>query len=65
MLRKLSNGFAVAAIKATETVSNGLFKEMDRFEQITQPAIIEKTLIFGGNQNETRTNYKVTSWKNI
>jgi uncharacterized protein len=65
LLRKISNGFEISEIKATETVSSGLFKEMDRFEQIAQPAMVEKTLIYGGNENETRSNYKVMSWKNI
>ncbi|QEC45702.1 ATP-binding protein [Pseudobacter ginsenosidimutans] len=65
LLRKTSNGFDIAEIKATETVSNALFKEMDRFEQLAQPAIVEKALIYGGNENENRSNYNVTSWKNI
>ena len=35
------------------------------FEKIAAPTKIEITLIYGGNKDEKRTKYKVTSWENI
>ena len=37
LLIKKSEGFAAFEIKATQTVSSALFKEMDRFEQLAAP----------------------------
>jgi len=65
LLMKKNQGFTVFEIKATQTISEGLFKEMDRFEQIAAPDEVNKTLIYGGNENEKRTKYNVLSWRNI
>ncbi|MVN23482.1 ATP-binding protein [Mucilaginibacter arboris] len=65
LLMKKNKGFAVFEVKATQTISEGLFKEMDRFEQISAPSELTKTLIYGGDENEKRTKYNVLSWKNI
>ena len=65
LLMKKNQGFAVFEVKATQTISEALFKEMDRFEEITAPATVTKTLIYGGDENEKRTKYSVLSWKNI
>jgi predicted AAA+ superfamily ATPase len=65
LLMKKGQGFSIFEIKATQTVSSALFKELDRFEDISAPAKVEKTLIYGGLENEKRTNYQVCSWRNI
>lgn len=65
LLMKKNQGFAVFEIKATQTISSGLFKEMDRFEEIAAPAQVSKTLIYGGNEDEKRTKYGVLSWRNV
>lgn len=65
MLMKKGQDFSIYEIKATQTISNGLFKEMDRFEEISAPAKVTKTLIYGGTENEKRTRYNVLSWKNV
>ncbi|WP_295672540.1 ATP-binding protein [uncultured Mucilaginibacter sp.] len=65
LLMKKSNGFSIFEIKATQTISSSLFKEMDRFEEIAAPAKVNKTLIYGGAENEKRTKYDVLSWKNV
>lgn len=62
---KKSQGFAVFEIKATQTITSDLFKEMDRFEEIAAPAQVSKTLIYGGTEDEKRTKYSVISWKNV
>jgi len=65
LLIKNAQGFDVFEVKATQTVTSGLFKEMDRFEAMAAPAAVNKTLIYGGAENEKRTSYNVLSWKNI
>lgn len=65
LLMKKGSDFSVFEIKATQTVTSGLFKEMDHFEQIAAPAKVHKTLIYGGAENEKRTRYQVISWRNV
>jgi len=65
LLIKNAQGFDVFEVKATQTVTSGLFKEMDRFEAMAAPAAVNKALIYGGAENEKRTNYNVLSWKDI
>ena len=65
LLMKKGQGFSIFEIKATQTISTALFREMNRFEEISAPAKVNKTLIYGGNENEKRTKYDVLSWQNI
>jgi predicted AAA+ superfamily ATPase len=65
LLMKNNNAFSVFEIKTTQTITSKLFDKMDLFEKIASPAKVEKTLIYGGEKDENRSNYKVTSWKNI
>jgi len=65
LLTKKSDGFNVYEIKATKTITSSLFKNMDRFEEISSPASITKTLVYGGEENEKRSKYTIISWKNI
>ena len=65
LLIKNNHGFSIFEIKATQTINTNLFKEMDRFEEIAAPAIVDKTLIYGGTENEKRTKYQIVSWQNI
>lgn len=65
LLMKKNQGFTVFEIKATQTVTSNLFKEMDRFEAVAAPAPVHKTLVYGGTEDEKRTKYNVISWKNI
>lgn len=53
-------------IKATKTITNELFKQLDKFEaqaQVTIPAPIRKILVYGGDDNQRRTRYEVKSWR--
>lgn len=65
LLMKKGQTFSIFEIKATQTISAGLFKEMDRFEDISTPSQVNKTLIYGGNENEKRTKHSVLSWQNV
>jgi predicted AAA+ superfamily ATPase len=65
LLKKKGTDFYISEIKATETITDKLFDQMDKFENISAPAKVHKRLIFGGNVNQKRTNYNIISWKNI
>ncbi|WP_028297771.1 ATP-binding protein [Olivibacter sitiensis] len=65
VLVKRANGFRVYEIKATQTISSKLFKGLDHFAALAEPEPVGKTLIYGGNQDQRRTQYMVRSWRNI
>ena len=65
LLLKTISGFTIYEIKATETVSSGVFRQMDRFEALASPAAVAKTLIYGGAENQKRTNYQVMRWRDV
>ena len=64
-LVKNPKGFDIAEIKATQTITSALFKEMDWFETLATPEKVNKTLIYGGQESQTRTKYKILSWKDL
>lgn len=65
ILMKNESGFDVFEIKATQTITSDLFKQMDRFEELISPIKVNKTLIYGGAENQKRTKYSVMSWKDV
>lgn len=65
LLTKTHNGFDVFEIKSTQTISSGLFKELDYFEELTPGLTIKKHLVYGGDEDQQRTRYQIISWKNI
>jgi predicted AAA+ superfamily ATPase len=65
LLLKKPSGFDVFEIKATHTITAELFKELDGFEAIASPAKVNKTLIYGGDEDQKRTNHTILSWKNL
>lgn len=65
LLLPTDNGFSAFEIKATQTITSDLFKNLDKFELNASPKKVEKTLIYGGLANQTRSQYKILSWKSI
>ncbi|RZJ98301.1 MAG: DUF4143 domain-containing protein [Flavobacterium sp.] len=65
ILMKTENGFDAFEVKATQTITSNLFKQLDRFGETASPSLVNKTLIYGGLENQRRTKYSVTSWKNL
>lgn len=65
LLTKDNHGVSIFEIKATQTITTALFRGMDRFEQTATPVKVNKTLIYGGAEDEKRTQYRVLSWRNI
>jgi predicted AAA+ superfamily ATPase len=65
LLMKKPSGFDIFEIKATQTISTELFKKMDSFEEMAAPTRVNKTLIYGGGEDQKRTKHTVLSWKNF
>jgi predicted AAA+ superfamily ATPase len=65
LLTRTNKGFSIFEIKSTQTISSALFKEMDRFEELASPAEVNKTLIYGGTEDQKRTKYDVLGWQNV
>jgi predicted AAA+ superfamily ATPase len=63
LLLPTDNGFSAFEIKATQTITSDLFKNLDKFELNASPKKVEKTLIYGGLENQKRSQYKILSWK--
>jgi len=64
LLVKDFKGYNIYEIKATETIKPSLFEKMNNFENLAAPAKVNKTLIFGGKENQKRSHYNILSWKN-
>ncbi|PWS32962.1 ATP-binding protein [Pedobacter paludis] len=65
ILTKRNGVFDIFEVKATETISPILFKQLDRFEELALPSAVKKTLIYGGQKSQNRSKYKVLSWQDI
>lgn len=65
LLQPTDEGFSVFEIKATQTVTPDLFKNLNKFEVTASSKKVEKTLIYGGSENQKRSEYKVLSWQRI
>ena len=65
LLTKRGAGYLLYQIKSTQTITPKLFEHMDYFNALSDNAVLEKTLIYGGNQNQNRTNYKVRVWNQV
>lgn len=52
-------------IKSSQTLNSRLFYGMDYFSAASTEKIVAKTLIYGGDESQERTQYKVRSWMDI
>ncbi len=65
LLFKKGTEFNIYEVKSTQTILPRLFKDLDYFENITKGKINTKTLIYGGSENQTRSDYTVSPWNNV
>jgi predicted AAA+ superfamily ATPase len=62
LLSKSGQMFELFEVKSTQTVLPALFKGLDYFEGLAGDKVKGKTLIYGGQENQDRTHYKVRAW---
>lgn len=55
--------FDIYEVKATSTVTQKLFKNLEFFSGVAPESVNRKFLIYGGNQNQKRSIAEVLSWK--
>lgn len=65
LLEKTSNGFNISEIKSTQTISYKLIDGMNYFDKISDGRVKSKTLIYGGDETQDRTHFKVRNWKSL
>jgi predicted AAA+ superfamily ATPase len=65
ILTKKGGGFDIYEIKSTRTVMPKLFKGLRFFDQLAGDKVKSKTLIYGGEERQERTDFLVRGWKSI
>jgi len=60
-----NDGINVYEVKATTTISSKLFHGLEYFKILAGDEVNEQTLIYGGKENQNRTNYTVTGWNSL
>lgn len=65
LLTKRGTTFEIVEIKSTQTVMPHLLKGMDYFDRLSNGSVKSKTLIYGGEQNQQRSEYRIRGWKDM
>ncbi|WP_229206072.1 DUF4143 domain-containing protein [Dyadobacter fermentans] len=65
LLTQKGNLYDIFEIKSTQTIMTEHFAGLRYFDEISENSAGEKTLIYGGSTNQSRTLYTVKGWKNI
>ncbi|WP_345233681.1 ATP-binding protein [Olivibacter ginsenosidimutans] len=63
LLLKTANAFDVYEAKSTQTLSGGLFKNLQHFMELVEPQSVRPYLVYGGDQPLVRSNVQVLPWK--
>ena len=65
VLETKGNTQVVTEIKSAKTLKNDFFKGLQWYEKIAKKYSIKKQLVYGGDDNQQRTEAEVISWRNI
>jgi predicted AAA+ superfamily ATPase len=65
LLMKTAKGFEVFEIKSSQTISYKLIEGMNYFDSISGGRVQNKTLIYGGDETQDRTHFRVRNWKTV
>ncbi|TLV00436.1 ATP-binding protein [Dyadobacter luticola] len=65
LLTQNGNVFDIFEIKSTQTIMSEQFRGMNYFSEVAAGKVGKKTLIYGGKENQQRTQYTVIGWENI
>lgn len=58
-------GFKIFEVKASSTINDDFFKELDYFGKLSGDKTQLKTLVYSGTENQKRTHYDVIAWNKI
>jgi predicted AAA+ superfamily ATPase len=59
------NQYDIVEVKATSTILPKLFVGLDRLKEVGGDTINRKILVYGGDESQNRTTYKVWAWKEL
>lgn len=62
LLTKQGGNFDIFEVKATHTILPKQFAGMDYFSKITDGKVKARTLIYGGDNSQNRTHYRIRAW---
>jgi predicted AAA+ superfamily ATPase len=65
LLTKTGLSLDIFEIKSTQTLNTRLFAGLDYFTSVSGEKIEARTLIYGGNESQNRTNYSVIAWTDL
>lgn len=60
-----SPSFDLVEIKASKTITQKMFKNMDEVGALAGTLANRKILVYAGNQSQKRTHYQVWAWQDI
>ena len=55
----------VYEIKASSTITSSMYSGIEKFEKITSIPLQDKMIIYGGSEDQQRTNFKISSWSKV
>lgn len=65
LLTKSGLSMDIVEIKSTQTLNTRLFGSLDYFSSVSGEKINTRTLIYGGNESQNRTQYAVRAWLDL
>lgn len=65
LLSKQGRAFSITEIKSTQTVLPQYFKGLDDFSDLAGDAVIQRTLVYGGRDRQSRSRYEVRGWDDL
>ena len=65
LLTKRGNNFDIFEIKSSQTILPKLFKGLNYFDSISNGLVKNKTIIYGGDESQKRTDFSILSWKDF
>ena len=64
LLYSENNNINTFEIKSSTTIRQDMFKNLDKFQTVSNEKMLSKTLIYGGQTDQKRTDYQVHAWMN-
>ncbi len=62
LLKKTGLAYDIYEVKSTSTISNKLVSHLHYFDKLTDGAVRSKTLIYGGDESQKRSEFEVMRW---
>lgn len=60
-----ATGMNIYEIKASETIISKQLKGLNYFQEMAKESVLSKTVIYGGNESQQRSDFNVTAWQEI